>query len=251
MFKALRLRGGKDEPCATRMGAPPHFSHQGPDGTWQPYTPAEAEAIAKAITQRPAGGSVMISPPFSIFWGKEAKSERMPTPPSTNMIQVNGKNGNTRVVRRDPPSLEPMAAAYSHRDADGVWTDYPADVAQEIAAAQAAAPAGGKLALSFGGGRFEVRWGSLATSGRMPKPPPSGMIQVNLKTDATREVRCDKESPSAAAAAPAPAPAPSLYPSVPMGLPIASAPAARPAPAAATTPSTVASARRRRWRCCT
>ena len=35
---------------------------------------------------------------------------------------------------------------------------------------------------------FEVRWGSRATSSKMPAPPPEGMIQVNTANDNTRVV---------------------------------------------------------------
>ncbi len=40
--------------------------------------------------------------PHEVRWGAAAVSKRLPTPPSTGMIQVNVDNGNTRVVRVDP-----------------------------------------------------------------------------------------------------------------------------------------------------
>jgi len=44
--------------------------------------------------------------------------------------------------------------------------------------------------------QFEVRFGANATSGVMPTPPPSGMIQVNLANEYTRVVQLYTASPA-------------------------------------------------------
>ena len=43
--------------------------------------------------------------------------------------------------------------------------------------------------------QFEVRFGQNAVSRKMPAPPPSGMVQVNLANDNTRVVECVSARP--------------------------------------------------------
>ena len=69
MLKAFGRRASKDQgpgttlkdqgPGTTLIRPPSHFSHQAPDGTWQPYAPAECEAIAKAMEEQPIGLSLI------------------------------------------------------------------------------------------------------------------------------------------------------------------------------------------------
>ena len=94
------------------------FSHKSPDGSWVPYSAAQALHIADAIARNPRGGAITLRVSdshadaalsagadskrrgFEVRWGNEAKSERMPVAPSTGMIQINLASGNTRIVRR-------------------------------------------------------------------------------------------------------------------------------------------------------
>ena len=185
-----------------------NFSHCDASGSWHQYSAAQSAEIAAAIAAKPKGGSVLLAgTTYSVQWGSSAVSPRMATP-SSKMLQVNQANGNTRAVRQDePPAVEaelraPVVAAkpaptppapklpapavscsFSHKSPDGTWTSYSADVAALIHAAQAAKPAGGRLALPSG--PFELRWGVEATSKKLSKPPPTGMIQVNLTNENT------------------------------------------------------------------
>ena len=111
---------------------------------------------------------------------------------------------NTRVVRDEggwqqtllvaPPAASAYAGAppqYSHRAPSGAWEPYSADQCRAIEQAVAAAPGGGTLQLHVGAGlAFELRWGSRAESGKMNLTRcKTGMMQVNLANDNTREVR--------------------------------------------------------------
>ena len=76
------------------------FSHN--DGSsWEPYLDDDAQKIGSAMSATPDGGIIHLTTgPFEVRWGSQATSERMPTPPS-DIIQVNTKTGNTRIVRID------------------------------------------------------------------------------------------------------------------------------------------------------
>ena len=79
--------------------------------------------------------------------------------------------------------------AFSHRDGDGAWHSFDASQNEVLERAfQADAPS---CRLAVGGQTFEVRFGANAVSQRMPAPPPTGMIQVNLASENTRVVRRD------------------------------------------------------------
>ena len=77
---------------------------------------------------------------------------------------------------------------FEHRDPGGGWSPYDAQCTAAIAAAMGNYPNGGAVNLP-GGIPFEVRWGTQATSAKMPTPPPEGIIQVNPKNQNTRVVR--------------------------------------------------------------
>ena len=62
----------------------------------------------------------------------------------------------------------------------------------------AACPEGGAVALE--GIPFEVRWGTRATSARVPVPPPCGMIQVNTRNENSRHVHRGAPGPAPRAA---------------------------------------------------
>ena len=77
------------------------------------------------------------------------------------------------------------------------WMPYSTHISSLIAAAHAGSTDGGQLRLPDL--PFEVRWGSRATSWRMPQAPPTGMIQVNVNNGNTRVVRCEAADASTAA----------------------------------------------------
>eukprot|EP00729_Bicosta_minor_P005625 gene5625-13628_t len=56
------------------------------------------------------------------------------------------------------------------------------------------------------GAKFEIRWGSAATSAKLPQPPPTGMIQVNKVNNNTRVVKCELVGPASPSAVAAPSP---------------------------------------------
>lgn len=78
--------------------------------------------------------------------------------------------------------------AFSQRfDASSPWEPYDSSFASEIAAAIDRTPVGGYVWCPFAGGNtFQLRWGTAATSDRMPTAPATGMVQVNVRTENTR-----------------------------------------------------------------
>ena len=76
------------------------------------------------------------------------------------MIQVNLKNDNTRIVRR-----EQTVEVFSHQGPDGSWENYDAARCEEIA--RAMKDQGPDGAVQLEGIPFEVRWGARATSSRV------------------------------------------------------------------------------------
>ena len=85
----------------SRVTAPPTtvFDHQGPDGTWTPFRAEDCLKIKKAMDKNDDGVVKLDGVPFEVRWGSKATSKKMPTRPDTDMIQVNIKNDNTRIVR--------------------------------------------------------------------------------------------------------------------------------------------------------
>lgn len=81
------------------------------------------------------------------------------------------------------------AWAFSHNSGNGDWVSYSESDAEKIGSAMSATPDGGKVSLSP---PFEVRWGSSATSKKMPTSPDTKIIQVNTRTGNTRVVRTDE-----------------------------------------------------------
>ena len=84
---------------------------------------------------------------------------------------------------------------YSLCHSNGMWEFYPPDQAGAIEEAFCAAPEGGVVRLPHAGSggasksSQEVRWGSSATSSKMPVAPPTGLIQVHSSSSETRGVR--------------------------------------------------------------
>ena len=76
------------------------------------------------------------------------------------MIQVNLKNDNTRIVRR-----EQTVEVFSHQGPDGSWTPYDTPRCEEISKAMKEQGVDGAVQLA--GIPFEVRWGARATSSRV------------------------------------------------------------------------------------
>ena len=136
-------------------------------------------------------------------------------------------NGNDPIPMGLPVSTTPPPPVASFSHYGSAWEAYPREVAMQIAAAMAAQPAGGRLALS--GGPFELRWGNAATSSRMSRPPDTRMIQVNTTSGNTRIVRKDPQPTTIdvsdlSAAVPAVPSVPSVasvasVPAVPVGIP--------------------------------
>ena len=90
------------------------------------------------------------------------------------------------------------ATSYSHLEPrTSSWMPFSTHISRLIADAQAASSDGGQLRLPDL--PFEVRWGSRATSWRMPQAPPTGMIQVNVHNGNTRVVRREAADASTAA----------------------------------------------------
>ena len=87
-------------------------------------------------------------------------STQVATPPDEGMIQVNLKNDNTRIVRR-----ERTVEVFSHQGPDGSWENYDAARCEEIA--RAIKDQGPDGAVQLEGIPFEVRWGARATSSRV------------------------------------------------------------------------------------
>jgi hypothetical protein len=93
-----------------------------------------------------------------------------------------------------PPSLPATSETYVHVAPDGKREQFSGVDNAAISRSRAAQPNGGAVRISdvhvpngtiLG---FEVRWGSRATSQKMPNPPSSGMIQVNVGNQNTRVV---------------------------------------------------------------
>ena len=140
---------------------PAVFSHQGPDGAWEPYDAARCLEIQAAIDAQGPDGAVQLDGiPFEVRWGSRATSSRVATPPDEGMIQVNLKNDNTRIVRR-----ERTVEVFSHQGPDGSWENYDAARCEEIA--RAIKDQGPDGAIQLEGIPFEVRWGARATSSRV------------------------------------------------------------------------------------
>ena len=87
-------------------------------------------------------------------------STQVATPPDEGMIQVNLKNDNTRIVRR-----ERTVEVFSHQGPDGSWENYDAARCEEIS--KAMKDQGPDGAVQLAGIPFEVRWGARATSSRV------------------------------------------------------------------------------------
>jgi hypothetical protein len=83
------------------------FSHKALGDVWETYDMLDNFTIANAMALSPEGGKVLIvSGNFEIRWGSKATSERMPITPSTGIMQVNMKTGNTRIVRWNDDGVE-------------------------------------------------------------------------------------------------------------------------------------------------
>lgn len=87
------------------------FSHKAPGDIWESYSNADNFKIASAMVNSSEGGRIAVaSNMFEVRWGNEAKSDKMPFTPSTGIIQVNMKTGNTRVVRWNDDGASKLAA---------------------------------------------------------------------------------------------------------------------------------------------
>ena len=79
----------------------------------------------------------------------------------------------------------PPTTVFDHQGPDGTWTPFRAEDCLKIKKAMDKNDDG---VVKLDGVPFEVRWGSKATSKKMPARPDTAMIQVNIKNDNTRIV---------------------------------------------------------------
>ena len=145
---------------------------------------SEQDASAKLarctdrICGRRARGSTAIMPPLPM----NSVSSAAPSVPSS--------------VPLAPATEDHGVPSFSHRAPNGAWEAYAPEQAAAIATAMAQQPAGGQVQL--GGLPFVVKWGTAAVSPMMATPP-SGMLQVNTRTEATRAVRKEDDRVSSVA----------------------------------------------------
>lgn len=207
------------------------FYHRDPIGTWEAYSPAHNAQIAAAIAFNPNGSVRLDGIPFEVRFGSSAISAKVVQVPETRMLQVNVNNQNSRTVKavNSTTAVPSMYTAndvpvYENRGPGG-WERYQPEICALIHNARMT----GVASISMPFGPFEVRFGATATSQKVPAPPETGMLQVNLNTQNSRIVR-------AVGGAPASAPPRTSIGSmasvpmgmaVPMGMPMA--PAAAPA----------------------
>ena len=166
---------------------PAVFSHQGPDGAWEPYDAARCLEISAAMEAQGPDGAVQLDGiPFEVRWGSRATSSRVATPPEEGMIQVNLKNDNTRIVRR-----ERTVEVFSHQGPDGSWENYDAARCEEIS--KAMKDQGPDGAVQLAGIPFEVRWGARATSSRVATcveikfTAPDALVDFHTDSDQRRQ----------------------------------------------------------------
>ena len=83
-----------------------NIEHRDADDRWHAFSDADNQAIEEAY--RMNKNKILLTMPqnppglreFEVRFGDNARSERMPRPPSTKIIQVNVASGATRIVRR-------------------------------------------------------------------------------------------------------------------------------------------------------
>ena len=106
----------------------------------------------------------------------------------TTTTSARARTTTTEETKHEESGGEPHAS-FSHQARDGTWAPYSDEQCSLIAGAIDASPAGGVVRLP--GIPFEIRWGCRATSVHVTSPPPTGMLQVNLKNENTHYVRRD------------------------------------------------------------
>ena len=82
------------------------YEHRDADDRWHAFSDADNQVIEEAY--RMNKNKILLTMPqnppglreFEVRFGDNARSERMPRPPSTKIIQVNVASGATRIVRR-------------------------------------------------------------------------------------------------------------------------------------------------------
>jgi len=132
--------------------------------------------------------------------GRRARGSTAIMPPLP-MNSVSSAAPSVSSASRSAPMVAPATEdhgvpSFSHRAPNGAWKAYAPEQAAAIATAMAQQPAGGQVQL--GGLPFVVKWGTAAVSPMMATPP-SGMLQVNTRTEATRAVRKEDDRVSSVA----------------------------------------------------
>jgi len=194
-------------------GTTMEFEHRGPRG-WEPYTPAQNEQITEALSGKTPWQAncarKLPGTPFELRFGGAAVSDKVLQPPASGILQVNLETHNSRVVRacghtsasrtkgRASTSSSMASAvvvsAFEHKGPQG-WEMYSREQNHTIAAAVGdRSPWQFNGTVPLPGTPFEVRFGSAAVSRKMQRPPATGILQVNTKTENSRVVR-DAECP--------------------------------------------------------
>ena len=93
--------------------------------------------------------------------------------------------------RFGPPA---MGVVFEHLGPDGVWTPYGAQEVQIFEQNRMANP---NAVIRLPNAPFEVRFGQSARSAKMPTPPDTGIVQVNVNNENTRVVRRREEGAGA------------------------------------------------------
>ncbi len=150
------------------------YEHRDANNEWHPFSFAENEKIERAY--RANGCRVHLTMPlnpvgfreFEVRFGADARSKKMPRPPSTKIIQVNVASGATRVVRRVGPIEQPTITPtlQYHGPATKKRSVVPIDqptmgpTAPDWAAAKGAAP-GGRVETENYCGKYTWRYAIL------------------------------------------------------------------------------------------
>jgi len=125
MLRGASERGASEEPPAEASASPPRhkqrwksalafaktqtrdesgpavFSHQGPDGAWEPYDAARCLEIQTAMEAQGPDGAVQLDGiPFEVRWGARATSSRVAT-----CVEINQCAGCTAVHTIEQASM--------------------------------------------------------------------------------------------------------------------------------------------------
>ena len=110
------------------------YEHRDANNCWHSFSHGENEIIERAYRANKNRNKVHLTMPlnpagfreFEVRFGADARSKKMPRPPSTKIIQVNVASGATRVVRRVVPIDQPtMGPTLQNNDPIGFFEGGP------------------------------------------------------------------------------------------------------------------------------